>query len=152
MINVENLVFDTVFNAVRTVYPSIEINKGFIEETAVFPCIIIREVNNIPVEETNTDDCAENYTRLTYQVDVYSNKAGSARSECKDLLELVDTTMQSMKFRRTHTSEPFNINRTLFRQYTRYTVIVANGVDTVTGEGNEQTTTTTFQLYRRVGA
>lgn len=152
MIDVENLVFDTVFNGVRTVYPTMEVNKGFIEETATFPCVIIRETDNVPVESTNTDDCAENYTRLTYQVDVYSNKAGTARSECKKILDLVDGLMQSMKFRRTHTNEPLNISRTIFRQYARYTVIVGKGIDTVTGNGNEQTTTTTFQLYRRVGA
>ena len=149
MIDVENLVFDTVFNGVRIVHSDMNISKGFIEENATFPCIVLRETNNVPVDETNTDACAENYSRVTYQVDVYSNKEGTARSECRNLLNLVDGLMQGMKFRRTYVSEPMNIKRSIFRQYARYTVIVRSGITTVTGEGNNQTTTTTFQLYRR---
>lgn len=149
MIDVENLVFDTVFNQVRNVYPNMEVDKGYIEENATFPCVVVREVNNVPVQRMNTDDCAENFTRLTYQVDVYSDKENTARSECRELLKLVDGIMQDMKFRRIHMNEPLNIDRTIFRQYARYTVVVGKGVTVVTDEGNEQVTTTTFQMYRR---
>ena len=149
MIDVENLVFDTVFNGVRTVHSGMEVSKGFNEETAKLPCVIVREVNNVPVQRMNTDDCAENYSRLTYQVDVYSDKQGEQRSECRNLLNLVDGLMQGMKFYRTYMSEALNIKRSIFRQYARYTVIVGKGVTTTTVNGNEQVTTTTFQLYRR---
>ena len=149
MIDVENLVMDTVINGVHAVYPEIDVQKGFIEENAVFPCIVLRETNNVPVERMNTDDCAENYSRLTYQVDIYSDKAGTQRSECRELLKLVDGLMQGMKFRRTHMNEPLNIKRSIFRQYARYTVIVGKGVTTTTVNGNETETTTTFQMYRR---
>ena len=149
MIDIENLVLNTVIDGVHAVYPALSVSKGFIEETAVFPCIVIRETNNVPVQKTNTDDCAENYTRVTYQVDIYSDKAGLARSECRELMDLVDGIMQSMKFRRIHTNEPLNISRTIFRQYARYTVIVRKGITTVTGSGDEEESTTVFQMYRR---
>lgn len=149
MIDVENLVFDTVYNGVQNVRQGVAVTKGYIEENATFPCVVVRETNNVPVEDTNTDPCAENYTRLTYQIEFYSDKVGTARSELRTLLNLVDGIMQNMKFRRTYMSEPFNINRTVYRQYARYTVIVAKGVETVSGEGQQQTTTTTFQVYRR---
>ena len=149
MIDVENLVFDTVFNGVRTVYPTMSVTKGFIEENAVFPCVVLRETNNVPVQKMNTDDCAENFSQLTYQVEVYSDKAGTARTECRDILKLVDGLMQNMKFRRTHMNEPLNIERSVYRQYARYTVIVGKGVTTVTGSGNDAVTTTVYQMYRR---
>lgn len=145
MIDIESLVFNTVFDGVTTVYPNVPVTKGFIEQNAVFPCVVVRETNNVPVQRTNTDPCAENYTRVTYQVDVYSDKAGSARSECRELLNLVDGIMQTMKFRRIHVNEPLNIDRTIYRQYARYVVIVDKGTTTVSGDE----TTTTFQLYRR---
>jgi hypothetical protein len=141
MIDVENLVFDTVFNGVRNVYADLEVTKGFVEETATFPCIVVRETNNVPVQNMNTDDCAENYTRVTYQIDIYSDRAGTARSENRELMKLVDDIMQGMKFYRTYMSEPLNIKRTIFRQYARYTAIIGKGI--TTGE------TTTFQVYRR---
>lgn len=149
MIDVENLVFDTVFNGITAVYPNVMVCKGFIEETATYPCVVVRETNNVPVQNTNTDDCAENYTRLTYQIDIYSDKAGTARSECRELMKLVDDIMQGMKFRRTHMNEPLNIKRSIFRQYVRYSVIVDKGTTTVTGVGDNETTTTTYHTYRR---
>ena len=149
MIDVENLVFDTVYSGFATQKPGVEVNKGFIEETATFPCVVVRETNNVPVKSMNTDDCAENFTRVTYQVDVYSDKDGTARSECRELLKVADDIMQSMKFYRTHMSEPLNISRSIFRQYARYTVIVGKGITTVSGEGDNEVETTTFQLYRR---
>ena len=149
MIDVENLVFDTVFNGVTQEYPNVQVSKGYLEETAKFPCVVIRETGNLPVQRMNTDDCAENFSRLTYQVDIYSDKQGVQRSECRELLKTVDDIMQGMKFRRTHMNEPLNINRSIYRQYARYTVIVGKGVTTTSGEGQEQVTTTTFQMYRR---
>ena len=152
MIDVENLVFNTVYDAVHAVYPDVNVEKGFNEELATFPCVVIRETNNVPVQRTITDDCAENHTQITYQVDVYSDKAGTARTECKELLKVVDdamTDVSSMKFRRTHTSEALNIKRTIFRQYARYTVIVGKGVTTSETVDGEVVTTTTFQMYRR---
>lgn len=145
MIDIENLVINTMIEGIHTVYPDISVSRGFIEETATFPCIVIRETNNIPVTKMDTDDCSENFTRVTYQVDVYSDKVGTARSECRDLLKLVDNIMTGMKFRRIHANEPLNISRTIFRQYARYVAIVQKGVTTtVNGED-----TTVFQMYRR---
>ena len=149
MIDVENLVFDTVFNGVRAVYSDMNVTKGYIEEIAKFPCIVVRETNNVPVQRMNTDDCAENYTQITYQIDVYSDKQGTARSECRTMMNLVDGIMQGMKFRRTHMNEPLNIKRTVFRQYARYTAIVGKGVTTTTIVDGKEVTTTTFQMYRR---
>lgn len=149
MIDVENLVFDTVYTALIQQFPNVNITAGYDAQSAVYPVVVVREVNNQPVVSTATDDCSENHTKVTYEVEVYSNKGDTARSECKELLNAVDDIMQEMKFRRVHKNLPVNIHRTVFRQYARYEVIVGKGVTTVTGTGDEQVTTTTFQLYRR---
>ena len=141
MIDIEYLVFDTLFNAVTAVRNDVNITKGYVEETAEYPCLVVREVDNVPYQRTDTDDCAENYSRVTYQVEAFSDKQGTAMSECKELLKLADAAMQGMKFRRIHKSEPFNVNRSIFRQYTRYAVIVRDGIT----EGED----TIYQMYRR---
>ena len=86
---------------------------------------------------------------MTFEIEVYSDKENTGRSECKELLIAADDIMQSMKFRRIHLNRPINVDRTLWRQYARYEVIVGKPVTTVTGEGNEQVTTTTYHMYRR---
>ena len=141
MIDIENLVFNTVFDQLSALYPSANITTGYDEKEATYPTVIVRETNNVPVQSMNTDDCAENYSRLTYEVEVVSNREHIARSECKEILEAADTIMQSMKFRRIHKNRPVNVDRTVYRQYARYEVIV--------GKPYERNGNMVFQMYRR---
>lgn len=146
MIDIENLVFDTVYNALHLLYPDANITNAYDEKTAVYPTIIVRETNNVPYQKMNTDDSAENYSRLTYEVEVYSNKESVARSECKAILMDADDVMQSMKFRRIHKNRPLNVNRTVYRQYARYEVIVGQPYTLNAGTIHEKTV---FPMYRR---
>lgn len=141
MIDIENLVFNTVFDQLSALYPSANITTGYDEKEATYPTVIVRETNNVPVQSMNTDDCAENYTRLTYEVEVVSDREHTARSECKEILEAADTIMQSMKFRRIHKNRPVNVDRTVYRQYARYEAIV--------GKPYERNGNMVFQMYRR---
>ena len=141
MIDIENLVFNTVFDQLSVLYPKANITIGYDEQKASNLTVIVRETNSVPVQSMNTDDCAENYTRLTYEVEVISNKEGTARSECKAVLEAADTIMQSMKFRRIHKNRPVNTDRTVYRQYARYEVIV--------GKPYEEDGKTIYPMYRR---
>ena len=141
MIDIESLVFDTVYNQLSVLFPEANITAGYDEKFAVFPAVIVRETGNTPYASGNTDDCAENYTRLTYEVEVESNKVDTGRSECKAILDAVDGIMQGMKFRRIHKNRPLNVDRTVWRQYARYEVIAGKGQDI---SGN-----TVYQMYRR---
>lgn len=141
MIDIGNKVFDTIFNAVKAEYPNADVTTGFDETSAVFPCVVVYEMNNAPLRRTMTDDCAENHTRIEYEVSVYTNTAGTAKSEGKAILEIVDTALQGLKFRRLRKNQPLNIDRTLFRQYGRWEVVVGKPVEI---DGN-----TVYQMYRR---
>ena len=146
MIDVESLVFNTVYDALHSQFPDANITAGYDEKEAVFPAVIVRETNNIPYQQGNTDDCAENYTRLTYEVEVISDKENTGRSECKAILDATDTIMQGMKFRRIYKNRPLNLDRTVWRQYARYEVIVGKPIVYDEGTQNERTV---YQMYRR---
>ena len=141
MIDIESKVFDTIFNAVTASYPNADVTTGFDEQVAIFPCVVVQEVDNSAFRRTMTDDCAENHARLTYEVSVYTDNANSAKTVGKEILGIVDTAMQGLKFRRIRKNQPLNIARTIFRQYARWDVIVSKpetvGEDTV------------YQMYRR---
>lgn len=141
MIDIGNKVFDTIFNAVKAEYPNADVTTGFDETSAIFPCVVVYEMNNAPLRRTMTDDCAENHTRIEYEVSVYTNTVGTAKSEGKAIFEIVDTAMQGLKFRRLRKNQPLNIDRTLFRQYGRWEVVVGKPVEI---DGN-----TVYQMYRR---
>lgn len=143
MIDIESKIVDTIYNAVKAenAFPNADITTGYDEKTAVFPCVVIEEVNNSPLRSMNTDDCAENYTRLTYEVSIYTDNLNSAKTTGKSILNIVDNALQSLKFRRIHKNKPLNIARTIFRQYGRWEVIVGKPV--TVGDN------TVYQLYRR---
>ena len=148
MINIENKVVDTIYNAVKAnnAYPEADVTTGFDEITATLPCVVVEETNNQPYRRANTDSCAENYTVLTYEISVYTNNANTAKTVGKNIMGIVDDAMQSLKFRRVHKNKPLNINRKLFRQYARYEVIVGKPVVL---NPNTQQEKTIYQMYRR---
>ncbi len=141
MIDIESIVFDTVYNAVITEFPAARVDAGYVEKSATFPAVSVIETNSVPVRSTNTDDCSENYTRLYYEVNIYSDKQDTAKSEARSIAKVVDSAMQSLKCYRTMMHQLPNQDRTIFRLYLRYEVIVkelkSNGE--VTG----------YQFYRR---
>ena len=142
MIDVYNLVFDTIYNGIIASCPNTNITAGYDEQKAIFPCIVVTETDNAPYFRMATDANVETHTMLTYEISVYSDKLDTARSECSELLGAVDDIMQkTMKFRRIRKNRPVNISRTIYRQYALYEVIVREGVTS----GDNMV----YQMYRR---
>lgn len=140
MIDIESKVFDTVYNAVMTAFPNARVDAGYIERSSTFPAVSVVETNNIPVPSTDTDDNSENYTRLYYEVNIYTNTHNTAKSEARAIAKVIDDAMKSLKCYRTMMHQLPNQDRTIFRLYTRYEVIVRQIVD---GDN------TVYQFYRR---
>lgn len=141
MIDIGNKVFDTIFNAVTAVYTKADVTTGFDNKNAVFPCVVVEEVENAPLSRTSTDDCSENHARIAYEVSVYTDNETTAKSEGVKIINIVDTALQGLKFRRVRKNKPLNVARNLFRQYGRWEVIVGKPV--AVGEN------TVYQMYRR---
>lgn len=143
MIDIESKIVDTIYNAVKAnnAYPDADITTGYDEKTAIFPCVVIEEVENTPYRRTNTDDCSENHARISYEVSVYTDSKDHAKTEGKAILDIVDNALQGLKFRRVRKNKPLNISRTIFRQYGRWEVIVGKPITV----GNN----TVYQMYRR---
>ena len=141
MIDIQSKVVDTIYNAVITQYPNIDVTTGYDEKNAVFPCIVVEEIDNVPYRRTITDDCVENYSRITYEVSVYTDNQNSAKTDGRKIISLVDAALAGLKFRRIRLNKPLNIGRTIFRQYLRSDVVVSKPVTV----GNN----TVYQMYRR---
>ena len=151
MIDVENMIFDRVFDDLSAALPDMQINitNAYDEANATYPTVVVRETGNIAYRRSATDDCSENHGRITYEIEVFSDKAATGRTECKTILNAADTVMQGMKFRRIHKNRPININRTVWRQYARYEVIVGKPYEKTEIVDGETVVKTIFQMYRR---
>ena len=149
MIDIENLVFDKVYNALSVLHPEANISAGYDEHIAIFPSVVVRQTNNQPYRDSATDECSENHARITFEIEVYSDKKDTGRSECKAILNDADEIMQSMKFRRIHLNRPLNVDRTLWRQYARYEVICDKGTQVTRIVDGKEVTDTVYHMYRR---
>lgn len=140
MIDIFNKVFDTVFDAIKAVDDTADIMDVPADMFAKYPAVTVRETNNVPVKRMNTDECAENASRLSYEIRIYCDKLTGAKSHAKELFQAADSAMQGMKFFRTMKRELPNQDRTVFVIYGRWEVIV--------GKPQEINGNIVYQMYR----
>lgn len=134
MIDIENEVFDRVMKRVREQYPDIFMVGEYVKSPSSFPAVSLMEMDNAIRESTIDSGSNENHANVMYEVNVYSNKTTGKKSECKDIIALIDTEMTAMGFvRSTLTPVPNEYDSTIYRMVGRYRAAVS----------------TDYKIYRR---
>lgn len=126
IIDIENDVFTAVSEAIREEYTDIAIYGETILAPSVFPCVCIEETDNYVPYKYVDSEFAENYVSVTYEVNIYSNKNYGKKSEAKAILNIVDSKMLELGFRRT-LKNPVQLNdSTVYRLFSRYEAVVSD--------------------------
>lgn len=126
MINVESEIFDKVSTSVRAEFPNVSMTGEYVKSPSSFPHISLEEVDNSMFSSTQTSTEYENHVVLMYEVNVYSNKTRGKKTECKELISIVDNEMQKLGFTRTMLQPIPNMDdATIYRLLARYTAIVS---------------------------
>ena len=141
MIDIENYVLTAIESAVTEQYPDAEVIGDSAEQFARFPAVTVNEIGNATIRRMQDDELTEHLARITYEINVYCNDRVARKTQCKNVLKIVDETMLGMKFTRTMIRRLPNIDRTIYRMYARYTAVVDEGTED--GNGN-----VTYQIYR----
>lgn len=139
MIDIENLVIDRIDTAVKAVFGTATVYGTSVEAPESFPCVTIQETDNATVTASQDIALLEHHARVNYQIDIYST---AGKSQAKQILDIVDTTMQTMKFTRTMCGRTPNIDRTIYRITIRYTAIVGEPITDNSGN-------ITYPMFRR---
>ena len=127
MINVENAIFNRVATKVREVYPDIFITGEYVKSPPSFPAASLVEMDNSTHVESIDSGSNENHANVMYEVNVYSNKANGKKTECRDILALIDEEMLAMGFSRsTLTPVPNEYDSTIYRMVGRYRATVSS--------------------------
>ena len=126
MIDIENEVFTTVANAVRTEYPDVYMVGEYVREPSKFPCVSLIEMDNSAYDKTQTSGKLENHASVMYELDVYSNKTSGKKSECKKISALIDKEMSALGFSRTMLQPILNVDdATIYRMKGRYMGVIS---------------------------
>lgn len=134
MICAENMVYTAIYDAVIAYDPTADVDSVYVEVPAAFPHVSCVEVDNATYKLTSDLDRRENHARVLYQIDIYSNKLKTAKSECKAILAVVDETMLGLGFTRISASQLPNVDRSLYRMTARYEAVVGETTDS---QGNK---------------
>lgn len=141
MIDIESIVFDTVYKAVKSKFPKAEVKSVYVESAAEFPCVCVVEDDNRTFQKTLDGSLNEHHAELLYTVTVYSNKKNGKKEEARAIAKVIDEAMQGMKFTRIMLNQIPNIDQRIYRIVGRYRAIVSEGLRQSDGK-------TVYQIYR----
>jgi len=75
---------------------------------------------------TQDSESLENHVSVMYEIGVYSNKEVGKKSECKQIMALIDNEMQGMGFTRIFMNPVPNLeSATVYRLVARYRAVVS---------------------------
>lgn len=119
MIDVENQVYTILSDALETAFPGIYVTGEYVNAPNSFPCVGIMEKDNYPVRLDSGE--SEKYSLVMYEVEAYSNRASGKKTECKNIMQLVNETMHSLNFKRlAQTPVPNLFDASIYRIAARY--------------------------------
>ena len=125
MIDIEPEVFDDVSKAVRNEYPNVYMTGEYVRVPPSFPCVSLIEADNQIYRNTRDSGHIENHVQVIYEVNVYSNKTKWKKTECKAIVSLIDSRMESLGFTRTILTPVPNEQDGIYRMVGRYRAIVS---------------------------
>lgn len=124
MIDCENEVFDYLYTALHEQFPSAEITAQYVRAPAKFPHICIVMADSYPMQSTLDNTLTDTAETSMFQIDVYSNKRGIAKSECKTIMSVIDGLLMKKNFVRSALTQVPNLDdSTIFRLTARYVVV-----------------------------
>lgn len=124
MIDIENELYTRIAQRLRNEFDSIHISGEYVREPAKFPHVTIVQQDNSSYEPTMTYE--EVHSLLMFEVNVYSNKLSGKKTECKQIMKIINEEFMSMGFRRTVLRPIPNLyDATIYRMVARYTGVVS---------------------------
>lgn len=121
MIDVESLVFAPIAQAVRSQFPGANVTGEYVRDPAKFPHVSIVESDNYISSSHRDTASAEKLATVLYEINVYSNKTSGKKSECRNIMALIDGMMYERNFTRIALVPVPNMeNATIYRLTARY--------------------------------
>lgn len=124
MVDIEATVFTKIATALRKEFTGIFVTGEYVNAPAKFPFVSIVEADNYTDSRFLDTADQERYARLMYEVNVYSNKEGTKKSECRKILNFIDQMLYGMDFTRISMNPVPNLeDAKIYRLNARYEVV-----------------------------
>lgn len=122
MIDAEVKIFNRVYEKVAPKCAKGKFVSTIIsEEPTAFPAASLIEIDNTTIRWLQSSTPVENFSRITYQLDVYA----TTKSKCREVYAAADEAMLAMNFSRMSGQYIGNATNTkVFRYVARYDAII----------------------------
>lgn len=99
MINdIENEVYTKLANILRAEFDTINLSSSYVRTPTAFPHVCIVQQDSINIKQYWTDE--NEYDEIMFEINIYSNKANSKKTECKAIAKVISNAMAKLNFRR----------------------------------------------------
>lgn len=121
MIDIERQIYTPIADALRKQFRGISVSGEYVNAPAKFPYVSIIEQDNYMSTNRLDSGSSEKFATVMYEVNVYSDKAGSKKSVCREIMGAVDEMLYKRNFTRISLSPVPNMeNGTIYRLVARY--------------------------------
>lgn len=126
MIDIEQDIYSLISTALRNEFPKIAVAGEYVKAPSQFPFVSIEEADNQVYERTRDSGSNENHVIVLYEVNVFSNLTKGKKSQCKEIINLVDKQFISMGFSRILKKPiPNEEDATIYRMVARYKAVIS---------------------------
>lgn len=113
MIDVSNEIFTVLATAIRNAHSPIQVIGESISVPAVFPCVAIDEIYNVPSHLDTSSQ--ESYNAVTYRVQVFAS-GDNKRAMAREIFKTVADACWGMNLiRKTYTTTPDVYNSSIYQ-------------------------------------
>ena len=120
-----NEIFTTVATSLREEHQGVTVTGEYTRNPSKFPTVTLDEIENVMVDALIDSSNEENYSGLTYRLQVFSNKQSGKKAEARALFATADKKIRSLGFRRvTYTTTPEIYESTIYSITATYEAVV----------------------------
>lgn len=87
-------IFTDIAGPVRAEFPGAFVTGERINAPAKFPCVVVVEADNYEDPSGVDNTLTERITALMYEITVFSNLKSGKRSQCIEIMNIIDTVMR----------------------------------------------------------
>lgn len=121
MIDIERQIYTPIADVLRKQFKGISVSGEYVNAPPKFPYVSIVEQDNYMSANRLDSSDREKFSTLMYEVNVYSDKAGSKKSVCREIMGVIDEMLYKRNFTRISLSPVPNLeNGTIYRLVARY--------------------------------
>lgn len=124
MIDCEYEVYTRIANRLKKKFKRINVSGEYVASPPMFPHVSVVQTDSATYRKTR-DNSGENHARVEFEINVYSNKDGHRKEECKDIINIINDEMLAMNMRRTSLSPVVNLlDANIYRIVARFSGLV----------------------------